>query len=356
MRISSTRAEGVSTARGLEDDPPGGPAHGPDGPRAYGHPRRHQSTTARAAIDRAATPPATVPVHAARAGGRRSPPLPVALPLPAPAHRAPQGLISGISAAFGYGVGVLAAYVWRAFADREARPAGRRSWLIFAGVAVVAFVAATVLGRYWQGQIRDLMDAPPTARCPCRGARRSLPSSSSLLVALSRALDRLYRWVAGQLNRWIGPRAARAVGWAVVVVGAALLLSGVVLDQLVAAADQAFALRNGIRPGGRRSSRPSDAVRRAGLAGPLGVARPGGPRRSWAPARPRRDRRFTGAPALEPVRAYAGLDSAPTTEDRARLAVDDLVRAGGFDRSSSSSSPPRARAGSTPARSTPSST
>ena len=30
-----------------------------------------------------------------------------------------QGLISGITAAFGYAVGVVAAYVWRAFADRE---------------------------------------------------------------------------------------------------------------------------------------------------------------------------------------------------------------------------------------------
>ena len=43
-----------------------------------------------------------------------------------------QGLISGITAAFGYGVGVLAANVWDAFAGREARPASRRSWLIFA--------------------------------------------------------------------------------------------------------------------------------------------------------------------------------------------------------------------------------
>ncbi|WP_245161057.1 alpha/beta-hydrolase family protein [Blastococcus sp. CT_GayMR16] len=41
---------------------------------------------------------------------------------------------------------------------------------------------------------------------------------------------------------------------------------------------------------------------------------------------------FTGSPALDPVRAYAGLDSATTAEERARLAVDDLLRAGGFER------------------------
>ena len=41
---------------------------------------------------------------------------------------------------------------------------------------------------------------------------------------------------------------------------------------------------------------------------------------------------FTGSPALEPIRAYAGIASAADMEDRARLAVADLRRAGGFDR------------------------
>src|SRR5829696_7505542 len=137
-----------------------------------------------------------------------------------------QGLISGITAAFGYGVGVLAANVWDAFAGREAQPARRRTWLIFLGVAVVAYIAATVFGRYWQARIRDLMDAPPDS------------ALSLLVVPVVAAV------VFVLLNRWIGERAARAVGWTVVVVGLALLLSGVVVDQLVTAADKAFALRN----------------------------------------------------------------------------------------------------------------
>jgi uncharacterized membrane protein len=37
-------------------------------------------------------------------------------------------------------------------------------------------------------------------------------------------------------------------------------------------------------------------------------------------------------PSKEPIRAYAGLDSADDTESRAALAVDDLERAGGFQR------------------------
>ena len=73
--------------------------------------------------------------------------------------------------------------------------------------------------------------------------------------------------------------------------------------------------------------------------------------------RPRREiAAFTGRPALEPIRAYAGLDSADDAEDRAPLAVDDLERAGGFDRGTWSSPRPPAAAGSTRRRSTRSST
>jgi uncharacterized membrane protein len=41
---------------------------------------------------------------------------------------------------------------------------------------------------------------------------------------------------------------------------------------------------------------------------------------------------FTGSPATEPIRAYAGTASAADVEARAELAVADLERAGGFDR------------------------
>jgi uncharacterized membrane protein len=243
-----------------------------------------------------------------------------------------QGLISGITAAFGYAVGVLLANVWDAFAGRDARPARRRSWLVFAGVAVVAYVAATVFGRYWQARIRELMDAPPDSAFSLLVVPAVAAVVFVVLIAAARAAHRVYRWIVVLLNRWIGPRAARAVGWVLVVGGALLLLSGVVLDGLVKAADKAFAVRNGdtqpgtVQPtipelwGGPGSLITWDSLGREGRAF-VGT----GPTAGEIAA-------FTGAPALEPVRAYAGLDSAGTAEDRAALAVDDLARAGGFER------------------------
>jgi uncharacterized membrane protein len=107
-----------------------------------------------------------------------------------------QGLISGITAAFGYGVGVLAANVWDAFAGREAQPARRRPWLIFLGVAVVAYIAATVFGRYWQARIRALMDAPPDSALSLVVVPVVAAVVFVLLIALCRALHRVYRWIA----------------------------------------------------------------------------------------------------------------------------------------------------------------
>src|SRR5829696_8713280 len=63
-----------------------------------------------------------------------------------------QGLVCGIAGAIGYGIGVLAAWVWRAFADRDPGRPDRRAWQVFGVVAVVALVAAMAFGRYWQGR------------------------------------------------------------------------------------------------------------------------------------------------------------------------------------------------------------
>ena len=243
-----------------------------------------------------------------------------------------QGLVCGITGAIGYGTGVLVAWVWRAFVDRDPRPAGRRSWQIFAVVAAASLVAALALGRYWQGRIRELLGMPPDGLASLVVVPLVAALVLVVLVGLGRALRHVYRWAAAQLGRWVGPRAARAVGWIAVAAGTTLLISGVLLDGIVAAADAAFSVRNG--------------TTEAGVVQPTAPERSGGPGSlvSW-PSLGQQGRSFTGtgpsveeiaafrgAPARIPVRAYAGLESAGSAELRAHLAVDDLARAGGFER------------------------
>src|SRR5689334_2862326 len=61
-----------------------------------------------------------------------------------------QGLVWGITAAIGYGLGVLAAWVWRAFADRDPRRPRRWAWLTFFITGGVLLAVAFGLGQYWQ--------------------------------------------------------------------------------------------------------------------------------------------------------------------------------------------------------------
>ena len=223
-----------------------------------------------------------------------------------------QGLISGITAAFGYGVGVVAAGAWRAVVDRDARPARRRSWLVLGGVALVSSTAATAYGRYWQARIRELMDAPPDSAVSVGVVPLVAGAVFVVLVALARAVRRVCGWVALLLHRWMGARAARAVGWAVVVAGSVLLLSGVVADRLVAAADEAFSLRDGRTDEG--VARPTAAGRSGGPGSLVGWASLGREGRTFVGTGPSDAEiaAITSAPAPEPVRAYAGPDSAPT--------------------------------------------
>jgi uncharacterized membrane protein len=248
--------------------------------------------------------------------------------------RAPlfQGVVTGISAAIGYGLGVLGAWVWREFADRDPRPAEPRAWRVFAAVAAVALVVSAALGFWWQAQLRDLMGMPPQGP-----SFVLLPITAAaifvLVVAAGRGLRAVYRRLALLLDRWFGTRAARATGLIVVVVGTWLVVSGVLLDGLMAAADRAFSLRNGQTPEG--VTRPTSELRSGSAASLVPWDTLGRQGRSFTAGGPSAEdiAAFTGAEAPEPIRVFAGTESADDTEERARLAVRDLDRAGGFDRS-----------------------
>lgn len=245
-----------------------------------------------------------------------------------------QGLVCGLNAAIGYGLGVFAAAAWRAVADRDARSPRPTSWALLAVATAIALPIAIVLGRYWQDRIRDLMGVAPD---PVLSSLLVLPVAAALpfvaLVAAARCLRWLYRHLDRRLRRWVGPRAADVLTGAIIVVGTALVVNGVLVDGAVRLADHVFSLQNedtepGVTPPGSdlRSGGPGSLVSWESL-GRYG--------RSFVAGGPTADRiaQVTGTTAQTPVRAYAGLDTAVTAEDRAELAVDDLVRAGGLRRS-----------------------
>jgi len=123
-----------------------------------------------------------------------------------------QGLIWGITAAIGYGLGALVAWIWRAFADRDPRRPRRRSWLVFFISAAVLIVVSFGLGQYWQYEIRKLMGVTEYNIAFVVASPFVAVLTFCLILLIGRSLRGLYRWAAQLLNRWIGHRAAKAVG------------------------------------------------------------------------------------------------------------------------------------------------
>jgi uncharacterized membrane protein len=243
-----------------------------------------------------------------------------------------QGIIGGISAAIGYGLGLLLASVWRAFADRGPRGGSSTVWRATVVVGAVGTIVAVLLGRLTQRRVLELMgtEAGPAWRT----VLTPLVAVGVLLglVAVSRWVRLGTRRLTAVLGRRIGPRAARTLGWLLVTFAAVLLVTGVLFDGLIAVADRAFSTRDTTTAEGVEPT--TSELRAGGPGSAIAWETLGRQGRNFVAGGPSVDdlTDFVGAPAPEPVRVYAGMATEDDVEQRARSAVDDLERAGGFDR------------------------
>jgi uncharacterized membrane protein len=243
-----------------------------------------------------------------------------------------QGVVFGITAAIGYGLGVLAASIWRAFADRDPRPTRRWSWLTFFIAGAALYVAGFALGQYWQYEIRKLMGVTEYDIALVVASPFVAALVFGLLLLIGRGLRGLYRWLAKLLSRWIGPRAARGVGWVLVVGLTYLVVSGLLLQGFVDLMNGAYGLRDTTTADGVK--RPTTSLRSGGPGSLIPWDSLGYQGRNFIGKGPSVSdiEQVTGHPAMEPIRIYAGLASAKGAEAQASLAVDDLQRAGGLQR------------------------
>jgi uncharacterized membrane protein len=244
-----------------------------------------------------------------------------------------QGVIGGASAAFGYALGLVVVRAWRFFLERPAPgEASRPVALAVALVASVGTVLVLVRHRAWQRELRELMGVELVG-----WAHPFVVIAVALLVfVLFVALARVLRWVYRRLDRVVSrvvPRRVSALIAAVAVLALTFgILNGVVIDNAVRALDASFAQVNGeLEPDTPQPAAAEVSGSPESLVTWESLGRQG--RRFMAGATGVDDlEAFSGRPASQPVRAYAGIASADDIESTAELAVDDLERAGGFDR------------------------
>jgi uncharacterized membrane protein len=245
-----------------------------------------------------------------------------------------QGLIAGITAAIGYGVGVAVAwFVAELTESRMSRGLRHRAWQVLAAAGAILCVVMLFYGAGWQRDIHELMGLDPPAGYSSAGIVVLAVLVFALFVAIGRGIRWLGRWLVRVFGRLLPRRVARPLGVVVVTALVIFLLNGVLFQGLVDAMNSAFSVKDdGTEEGAveptasERSGSPASLVpwEDLGLQG-----------RNFVGMGPTPDEleAFSGQPAQEPVRAYVGLASAEDVGERAALAARELERAGGFDRS-----------------------
>jgi uncharacterized membrane protein len=242
------------------------------------------------------------------------------------------GVVAGVGTVLGYGLGVLLAWVVR----RTGVPlppvrARRVAWRVLAWLGPALAVVVVVVGAQWQDDVRALVGQPrQTSSALLVGVIAC--AVGLVLLALARVLRRLSRRVARLLGRWVPAPVASLAGVVVVTLLVYWLAAGVLFRVVVDVADSVYAGSNaetdeGVEPvtSPLRSGSPGSVVTwdSLGRQGRTFVA--GGPSTTQIAT-------VTGATAVEPIRVYAGLDSANDADERAALVVEELERTGAFDR------------------------
>lgn len=255
-----------------------------------------------------------------------------------------QGIITGVSMFVGYGVGVGLRTLWtRVVSPRVGvHPdlvALNTRLLTFARlsapyVLVVYLITATATAIRWQDQVSDLVQSP---RPPWADYMRIPWVALAVFVGLlvtARWLRKLNGLFVSLLRRRLnlGENAARLAG---VVMSAVLLfgvVQGVVPRLFFEATNRVFGVQNAEDPPG---TAPPTVPERSGGPGSLvnydDLGRQG---RRFVSGGLEQDRlsELLGEPAQQPIRLYAGLESAETDDQRSALVVEELNRTHAWER------------------------
>ncbi|MFR9727235.1 alpha/beta hydrolase [Streptomyces sp. MS19] len=245
-----------------------------------------------------------------------------------------QGLIGGITAAIGYGLGALASRLFRRLSpwqpDERARA---RCWLAY--LVLLPFAVAFFLGRSadMQRELRRLQELPPTLTWHSLMIALISLVVLALLLLVARSIRLGTRLLTRLLGRFVPWPVAVALGLAlsttVVVIGA----RDVVWDRgvLGIASRLAAAKDNSTDPGVMRPFSPALSGSPDSLIDWDDLGNKGRTFTGTAlTAAEISD--FTGTDALDPVRVYVGRKAYDDYADGAQLAVRELERTGAFDR------------------------
>ncbi|MGB4758724.1 MAG: alpha/beta-hydrolase family protein [Candidatus Saccharimonadales bacterium] len=244
-----------------------------------------------------------------------------------------QGILSGITAIIGYGIGVFCHWLWLYLGVPT--PSVKHKVIVNrVCVGIVLFSLAMTAWQYvgWQNNLRDIFGQESTSFLMLFPTVILTVLVAWLFLIIGRSVRKLYHFLARLLSKYTSERLAKVVGVSAASVITIMLINGVLVQGFFSLANSAFSVRDAtieesvkapesaLRSGSVESEAKWDTL---GKQGRRFVS--GGPTASDI-------NKQTGGGALEPIRVYAGLKSASDIESRADLLLDELIRTNAFDR------------------------
>ncbi|MEO4001704.1 alpha/beta-hydrolase family protein [Mesorhizobium sp. CAU 1732] len=245
-----------------------------------------------------------------------------------------QGALSGACFAAGYGIGVAWRWLWRYMELPEPRDRYLRAIKISAAFICTAIATGFLWqSSAWQNSIRAMMGLAPVTRAHSIEICLIAIVSFLALILLARLFTIVVRRLSHLAESFMPPRVARVIGISAAIVLFWTVANGFLLQTALHAIDSTYAELDGLfEPEQERPAEPFVTGSSASLLSWNELGRTGrrfiasGPTAAQIGA-------LTEKPALSPIRVYAGLPAGETAGQRAKLALEELKRVGGFDRS-----------------------
>lgn len=241
-----------------------------------------------------------------------------------------QGAVSGVSLLAGYGLGAGFIVLWKFL---EIPLVGGKLRTRLSAIAIALAVAFAVLWLYraseWQNSVRELMDMEPVQTAGPFTVSLIALAVFLICLTISRCFDMTRIAIQSRLSSMVPPRVSLVFGVAIALAVFWLVGNGLIfrsaldgMDNIFRKLDEIVEIKIADTDAGRTQSKLE--WEKLGHAG-----------RSYLALGPDAGQieQVTSRPAMKPIRVYVGMRSADTAEERAQLALEELIRLGGFERS-----------------------
>ncbi|ATQ54709.1 alpha/beta hydrolase [Paracoccus yeei] len=244
-----------------------------------------------------------------------------------------QGALAGVSMAAGYLATQFLLALWRTLQIPVL--AGRRATIAHAVVAVpvlAVLVRCVALADDWQNSIRLRMDMPLVEATNTTKMLLLAAAVFLVLFVIGKLVQGLFDLLRLRLARHIPVASANVLGLLLAAMIVVTLTRDGVVNAAMRMADSSYAAAQHLTD--PNTPPPSEGWQSGGPGSVAEWGLMGAPGRDFVTGGPRAAAisAFTGRPAREPLRIYIGLAQEKDAEDRARLALDEMLRVGAFDR------------------------